>query len=134
MGNNQSNHFPHIPGKITWYWTRLTTVNHRPFLRLFFLRGGAFCTQANEHVVILTLTLLVLIFIVYQISELLHSKAKLKYGQWRSGVFFEMSKRPGYCGRTRSSCSFDGVLPFIAPNSSTLSSRSSKAILRITGK
>ena len=39
MGNNQSNHFPHIPGKITWYWTRLTTVNHRPFLSDFFFLG-----------------------------------------------------------------------------------------------
>ena len=29
MGNNQSNHFPHIPGKITWHGTRLSTVNHR---------------------------------------------------------------------------------------------------------
>ena len=40
MGNNQSNHFPHIPGKITWYWTRLTTVNHRPFLSDFFWGEG----------------------------------------------------------------------------------------------
>ena len=47
MGNNQSNHFPHIPGKITWYGTRLSTVNHRPFLSDFFLRGGAVCTQAT---------------------------------------------------------------------------------------
>ena len=47
MGNNQSNHFPHIPGKITWYGTRLSTVNHRPFLSDFFLRGGAVCTQVT---------------------------------------------------------------------------------------
>ena len=40
MGNNQSNHFPHIPGKITWYGTRLSTVNHRPFLSDFFLGEG----------------------------------------------------------------------------------------------
>ena len=49
MGNNQSNHFPHIPGKITWYGTRLSTVNHRPFLSDFFLRGGAVCTQATSR-------------------------------------------------------------------------------------
>ena len=48
MGNNQSNHFPHIPGKITCYGTRLSTVNHRPFLSDFFLRGGAVCTQATN--------------------------------------------------------------------------------------
>ena len=28
-GDNQLNHFLHILGKITWYWTRLSTVNHR---------------------------------------------------------------------------------------------------------
>ena len=27
--------------------TRLLTVNHRPFLSDFFLRGGAVCTQAR---------------------------------------------------------------------------------------
>ena len=44
-GNDQSNHFPHIPGKITWYWTRLSTVNHRRSSPIFFPRAGG-CTQA----------------------------------------------------------------------------------------
>ena len=36
MGNNQSNHFPHIPGKITWYGIRLSTLNHRRSSPIFF--------------------------------------------------------------------------------------------------
>ena len=36
MGKNQSNYFAHIPGKITWYGTRLSTVNHRRSSPIFF--------------------------------------------------------------------------------------------------
>ena len=48
MGNNQSNHFPHIPGKITWYATRLSTVNHRRSSPVFFFRRAGGCTQVRE--------------------------------------------------------------------------------------
>ena len=45
MGNNQSNHFPHIPEKVTWSLNTIINGKSQTLLSDFFEgRGG--CTQA----------------------------------------------------------------------------------------
>ena len=45
-GNNQSNHFPHIPEKVTWSLNTIINGKSQTFLSDFFEgRGG--CTQAR---------------------------------------------------------------------------------------
>ena len=45
MGNNQSNHFPHIPEKVTWSLNTIINGKSQTLLSDFFeVRGG--CTQA----------------------------------------------------------------------------------------
>ena len=41
MGNNQSNHFPHIPEKVTWSLNTIINGKSQTLLSDFFLRGGA---------------------------------------------------------------------------------------------
>ena len=40
-GNNQSNHFPHIPEKVTWSLNTIINGKSQTLLSDFFLRGGA---------------------------------------------------------------------------------------------
>ena len=47
MGNNQSNHFPHIPEKVTWSLNTIINGKSQTLLSVFFEdRGG--CTQATK--------------------------------------------------------------------------------------
>ena len=49
MGNNQSNHFPHIPEKVTWSLNTIINGKSQTLLSDFFEdRGG--CTQATLRV------------------------------------------------------------------------------------
>ena len=41
MGNNQSNHFPHIPEKVTWSLNTIINGKSQTLLSDFFFRGGA---------------------------------------------------------------------------------------------
>ena len=47
MGNNQSNHFPHIPEKVTWSLNTIINGKSQTLLSYCFEgRGG--CTQATQ--------------------------------------------------------------------------------------
>ena len=47
MGTNQSNHFPHIPEKVTWSLNTIINGKSQTLLSDFFeVRGG--CTQASH--------------------------------------------------------------------------------------
>jgi len=46
MGNNQSNHFPHIPEKVTWSLNTIINGKSQTLLSDFF-EGRGCCTQAN---------------------------------------------------------------------------------------
>ena len=47
MGNNQSNHFPHIPEKVTWSLNTIINGKSQTLLSDFFeVRGG--CIEINR--------------------------------------------------------------------------------------
>ena len=50
MGNNQSNHFPYIPEKVTWSLNTIINGKSQTLLSDFFEDKGG-CTQATTHVI-----------------------------------------------------------------------------------
>ena len=49
MGNNQSNHFPHIPEKVTWSLNTIINGKSQTLLSDFFEERGG-CTQAMNRI------------------------------------------------------------------------------------
>ena len=48
MGNNQSNHFPHIPENVTWSLNTIINGKSQTLLSDFFFEGRGGCTQATR--------------------------------------------------------------------------------------
>ena len=46
---NQSDHFPHIPEKVTWFLYMIINGESQTLLFRFFLRGGGGWAQATSH-------------------------------------------------------------------------------------
>ena len=60
---NQSDHFPHIPGKITWSPYMIINGESQTLLLRFFLRGGGSCTQATHKRAKLILSVLKSVYV-----------------------------------------------------------------------
>ena len=78
MGNNQSNHFPHIPEKVTWSLNTIINGKSQTLLSDFFFQGRGGCTQARLRVQTLSRGKEITVVCTQPVS-LLRKESKLLY-------------------------------------------------------